>query len=1395
MTATSTPSDGFLGDPRRSAVHVLRGFRYQLTTTVLRWLALPEGHLLYLEKGEDIDLVLPHTAGDSEPPRRFVEQLKLKARISLRSPASISAIAHLWEHRRRNPGITVNYRFTTTASPVTERGVSFPSGLTGIEAWERARLGRLEPQDISAFLASLRALLRTAPRPDGVSADLDSDFREWLPSATDHELLHLVEGLEWSTRAPVPADQDEALCRELQLSKVASNSSEARELSAFLVGWLLDLLSKPGDHCLTRSGLAEELADKETLATHRSRLDRLDGLLLQIQADVDRTSQRLSALEGKLETLTKQVAPGGPSLLSQVLPPPDAPPELPRFTIHRAALEDAITKTLSTSPRWFWLWAPSGYGKTTLATAITLEQDVVWIRLPSDEPAPLLLRRLEGHLLRLASEADVSVIAAYRAGDISIDALAAAAVNALPPRSSLIIDNLPAVTSQSAFGDVLIRLNRFARERLVHLITTSQYPAPTQYVVQEALQECPVPAFSQEEIADLLRAAAAPSHLDLKHLSALLLGFTRGHPFLCEVRILTLVAHDWRFDTGSFADFVTGPPGVQAEAIRRATDTTTSDERTLLYRLSLAEQPFSAGLAERLASIPPPVGRSAELLIRLRGPWISRRPDGAYELVQVLAGAGRTLLKTAEQQATDLEIAAEYLSRKEVSPYEALYLCIHLLAAKAWDRLAIFLIQIAWDLSKPAVAGAFDSFASLEPGKHWPDDLPVRTESCILAAKSRILNALGRDSAPTLARLDLITRSATPMEVYVPLLLAGPLDPHLSPGTRAQRTVVVARLFTELPDDFRILPAGMPIESLIWLGIGDVRSSDDVLGVLQSLGTMTPEMRERALADAEAMDVKATLLDELWRLEAEKPEGDRDWQGVLKVLDYADEISQLPGAQGLIPFAVRARAITLGSHLGRLEDAVTLIDSALTSGDLNGGFLLRYTVATLFSDAREFARVLPYLAPALTNPPNVSPVYVTLAREVAIEAAGRIGRNTEARRYAVEGLVDDSNPLSETHRLEFLGELALARWAEGERRRAVGALAALTLGIGSLPPGPVAAELTVKVGRATAQLLQTVMTFTFKIEKVTSEVLTGLFVTRNAALADLFSSKSLSSAKAMLAMLAANVGLTSLGQRLMNGLAEGPPDATPTSLIALAMSELSRCMVRQGRHVSALVVQLRSASLMDRILDGESERPRPTRETSEKSAIALVVVPAILEALATEPTISSARRQLDELERGYAANATLSSIPTFWEDTFSELKQAFSEIATKETIRSQVARQGTGGDLMFRSLLAIAVGFQGDMPVPTAAGYQAVAFDTVRKNDAFVPGILKALSRFLNRFWLAREGALSQQIQLQGLSPKLASHLLKDESPTGVARLLLISSAAVSLPNETLVELRRLAGS
>lgn len=1377
MSTSCTELDGFQADPRRDASAAIRGFYFQIVNTVVRWLELPLGHALICESGEDIDEVFRDV--ESASLTRILGQLKVRRAISLRSAEALTAMFRFYEHRRRNPGAELHYRFCTTATAQVERGTSFPQGLPGIQAWERARRGGLSQEERTVFVAMLRRVVIPSPEPTGLSPSLYGEFISWIQTAPSEEILEFVGRLGWAMEEPNTADQEERIREDLLRRGIAGCADDARSISDLLIAHVLRLLTQVGEKRLTPESLLETLADRAALEgdrrllrTFRTTLDGIQESLRSIELATSRTERQTALIEKILADL-----PGASHLSATgVLPLADEPPEPPALFVSRSQAEQAL-KGASLGD-WTWLFGAGGMGKTSLAAAVLPGVSHSWISLnpATEEPSPESYLGRQLVRLSVTGEASPSLRDRSLRGSLSLRELVSAAVGSLPPGGTLVIDDIPELTAGCRLLSQLEVIGREIRAQGRRLITTSQYRAPTA-LRRLPLHEVEVPSLSEGEIAELLAAADAPESFRTPRFIALMLAFTKGHPTLCQAAVAYLRSSSWQLDTKAIEALFRGEPweDVKEESLRCFVHVSTPAARELTYRLSLIDQPFQADLAWSLAAIPPDQGNAQELLDSVLGPWVVRMPGRKYALSALLAGSGERMLPRERREAVHRAIAERLLTVTPIDQFDAVRIVVHLVQGRGWTELAVFLLSLALQVNDRHAAEAFEFITRLDMGRNLPADLPAHEAGAILGCQIRILGFLGRDSSTLMASLDRLASSGTDVQLFLPMLMAGPLNVGLGPGTKARRTLSVARMFARLPEDLRIGAPGVDLEAILWLGSPEIQQLEDMRELLSVLREMTPPERRRAIRGALFEEGGTGFLDRAWRLELRKAPEKRNWPAVFEILTEGEAVAALDGAAWLHPLVLRARAIVL-SEQGRREEALAAIDEAIPGADRDGRLLLRYTAGCLQVDGRNDAAAFATLTAALDDASPNLPVYRSLARRLLIEPAARVGQLELARTLIVETVHDEEIPPTARVRLELLGELAWVLWLMGQRQRSIGSLASLVLGLRRLDAGDERRELEVKAGHVLSQL-ETARAREKSGEPPSAlDVFTGVFLTPNSVLVTVPGERPLYGSLLLLGRLAASSNAFGLASYLL-GEAEKLADADPriaerAPFHALILHELACLEARAGRFVSAFSLALSFARLAPELQrlrcadarreGGEGERcghvteNRESRQgLHEEVAMGYAVAPAILAALSTEASSGSARSAIDSLDAALLLEPVLSSSPGVWSSVFSELRAAFSPLATTESIEGQI--QSLGADqTVLRALLALAVSLCPEAPESKVAGYQAVAFDVLLSRARRETGVLVHATHFVGRHW-ARRTVVPDAIRARlnvGLAPR-----------------------------------------
>lgn len=198
-------TDDFKPAREQDAWATLRGFRYQVDLSILRWITLGPKQYLELERGEDIDQVAQALSAESnEEFERTLEQVKVRANnLTLRSTSALEALANAHSQQVANPSLSIRFCYTTNAAIGRERRSPFPAKTPGIDLWEQIRKGQLSNGDSFNFIQRLRHFLSEAAKPKKLSKAVWSAFTEFVKDAAEDSFLGFIRRFEWSLQHPM----------------------------------------------------------------------------------------------------------------------------------------------------------------------------------------------------------------------------------------------------------------------------------------------------------------------------------------------------------------------------------------------------------------------------------------------------------------------------------------------------------------------------------------------------------------------------------------------------------------------------------------------------------------------------------------------------------------------------------------------------------------------------------------------------------------------------------------------------------------------------------------------------------------------------------------------------------------------------------------------------------------------------------------------------------------------------------------------------------------------------------------------------------------------------------------------------------------------------------------
>jgi hypothetical protein len=870
----------------RDAWATIRGFVFQVTQTVLRWIELGPQDALELERGEDIDLCCNAVSSTADAQAmRLLEQLKHReSRISLRSPAVAEFLANACEHRAVNVGMQLRFRLVSTASPALEKPTPLSPRVPAIAKWMEVTAS---PLIDAKAVEAIRGLLSAVDKPNRFPDDVWARYQGFLKATTPTQFLDFMRQVEWALEQGEVEEVRQRAQAELVARRLADAASAEGHYKRLFFE-VFERLSRPGLKRITLEELTRSLATPLDPSSEA----RFAALGLRLTLYQERLSEAEATLATHSEQIRKLAEAQGPqvrlSVGSEQQGYDEAPPLVARRARREAAKIDVIRRL--TSHQIVVLTGEPGYGKTQLARLVAEGQPHAWVRLSRAKADEL------PHLIRDAVE--------YAVGQ---------------KRLLVVLDSLPGLGQNELVEEALLRIC----DTPVRVLVTSTRELPAR-LTQNLAQSCDhfaLPPFQPGDIRDVVQAAQAPEPLCSQGLLELFASATAGHPTLVQALVAYLSQNGWKLNETRLREIFRGH---YAEKVREdmtemlAATVADAPSRELLYRLDLVDGPARRAEVEALAAVSAAIMLPYEKLSAVRGVWVRQDTEDRVLLSPLLMGSGRKQLPLVTVKAVHLALSEVALVAGSISVDDLRSCLWHLLAAGEVDRAGIVYAMAAWDFATKAAPAS--GFPWLVHG--WPQRLPkemsIGTRALIHGAHLQVADRSGLDAAPHLAEILRIAASADLEALSASDLLglfsasgvAGPFRGKTPVGAAIALAQVSSGCLERIS---AVVPEAATAEIResvnvgLWLAGGGVKTPRDMQTWLVAVSAMAPEAARRAI---EALELAPQIMSFTPRvLVLEVSRTTQDWGAVDRALDAWEEAGRRLGQPLFAAGALSARIV------------------------------------------------------------------------------------------------------------------------------------------------------------------------------------------------------------------------------------------------------------------------------------------------------------------------------------------------------------------------------------------------------------------------------------------------------------------------------------------------------
>ncbi|MFZ3123426.1 MAG: ATP-binding protein [Thermodesulfovibrionales bacterium] len=603
-------------DPKRQAVHSLRGYAYQIWQSLNEWLSLSEGEALFIEGAEDIDKL-----GLGRAKTTQVKDIQ-SGSVTLNSDEVIDAIKHYWEHKNLNPKVKIIYRFLTTAERGKEKSAPFGKK-KGLDFWDDCKHEHIDPTPLKNYLLT--------------KEDLPIELKEFIRTADDETLrTELILPIEWDTGNPV-----REYLEGIILYKIKTLGIHFKILPAVSEKALPALLKYVFEKACSAT-------DREL--TYIKLLEQFEGSVT-VPVPISAMTEKISALTAQFEGMMQFPSTGATPQLALIQQ--SITPALPEKYARRQKLVDSL-KEIFLKNKFITLHGSTGMGKSSIAALLvnSLKLEHKWVALRGVD-ANSINAVLFGISVTLRNFEDTILII----DDISFGIDLNIYENALAGLISLVL---------SKNGYVIITTQDDLPDKVSHYL-----PSANDLIVD-------VPAMDQDEVKELAQRHGCPANKVLDLWSSFVFIKTGGHPQLVHAKIRSLESSGWPAPTVESLVNPDNFETIKREVKKRLiSDFPMESARTLSYRLSIMHHPFKKQHALVMSDKSPAIDKPGEAFDLLVGPWVERLSSGYFRISPLLKDLANEIWPITEIKNLHAQAVKALLSEKTLSPNEVSNAFLH----------------------------------------------------------------------------------------------------------------------------------------------------------------------------------------------------------------------------------------------------------------------------------------------------------------------------------------------------------------------------------------------------------------------------------------------------------------------------------------------------------------------------------------------------------------------------------------------------------------------------------------------------------------------------------------------------------------------------------------------
>ncbi len=1014
----------------RDAWATIRGYVYQVDTTLLRWLGLNDNELLELERGEDIDIIQQSISG--EETSRLLDQIKFReSNITLNNTSVIETIVNFITHRDSNPGMNLFFRFVTNSGYGIERPEIFTGGKSGIEKWiELSSKNEEEVKDELLVLKDhlLKKIIEIYGNDDDkISAEVKSSI-DFLTVCSTSDLFELVSSFEWSLEND-DEKQISSRVKDLLIEKGIAAEEATEKVYALLFLYLFKLLSGKGIKRLSKTDLDEQIK-RGISATDQRLFGIINDLNNALKARLAELEKRVSGAETDITNIFSLIKniDSSTEFNYQVNNLSLNPPSL---IINGSKRIEKVSTILNYYKQrsWILLQGINGSGKSQLAAMVSQKfTSSFWLDLrpftEDETKAGMVLHAFLKHISgrEISNQSDMDHFA-----------------RSLPDGTVLVVNDLFRTSPQSLqLNELLVLLNNSFSKTGAKLLTTSNYPihqSIKERLIHDSFLEISNLEFSDQEIIEYFHNNGAPE-LVLNFLNVITV-VTARNPRLISAILRRLKTINWGQNSNEVINEMFGKEfteeilnDVQVSIRKFITDV---ESKELLYRLSLINWSFGNQEIMHVSDVQKSIEHPNEKLADLVNIWIQQQ-GSEFQMSPLIHDIGKKNLHPDVINNTYVALGKSIMTKKKLDLLSASRAINQFIAGKAFDLASEVLIVVLNSAQEEDQLKTIKEWGYLDYWKttSLPPEISISMRIHIRNHQLRIADALGLDT--TFYLQELVTYSHNT-----------DLDPHSKFTISLMLISQMARVdldsfWFNFNNAFNTLNSFSPEEKErfldhvnilstgLWLPLQLLKTDEGIYQWIKSIEsieqTYSIDFFNNSIAQSAVTIITQNLINN---------NTDQNWQKVFSVLEYMLEVFKRRKKQ-VLEAAVTNEIIALtfvkiknrSKGLDLFYEAFNRIDST------DARYLLSENIGKLLYDANEKEDASKWLLQAVQfNSTDQESFIDTLTyTAAAISKTDRI-KAVECCIQALQ-LAKEKDFYSELDYIQLNGELAIAYWVNGD---------------------------------------------------------------------------------------------------------------------------------------------------------------------------------------------------------------------------------------------------------------------------------------------------------------------------------------------------------------------------